>query len=49
MLKIKDLVYAKSEKQLAEKFDQLLKDNTAVMYPRFIHMLTAIGQEDISG
>ena len=36
MLKIKDLVYAKSEKQLAEKFDQLLKDNTAVMYPRFI-------------
>ena len=36
MLKIKDLVYAKSEKQLAERFDQLLKDSTAVMYPRFI-------------
>ena len=36
MLKIKDLVYAKSEKQLAEKFDQLLKDNTAIMYRRFI-------------
>ncbi len=36
MLKIKDLVYAKSEKQLVERFDQLLKDSTAVMYPRFI-------------
>lgn len=36
MLKIKDLVYAKSEQQLAERFNQILKDNTAVIYPQFI-------------
>ena len=36
MLKVKDLVYAKSEQQLVERFNQLLKDSIAVIYPRFL-------------
>ena len=36
ILKVKDLVYAKSEQQLVERFNQLFKDSVAVTYPRFL-------------
>ena len=36
MIKVKSLVYAKTEQQLSSKYDELLKDETAILYPRFI-------------
>ena len=36
MLKIKDLVHAKTEQQLHSKYTELLKDKTVKLYPQFI-------------
>ena len=36
MLKVKDLVYAKTEQQLCSKYTELLIDKTVKLYPQFI-------------